>query len=136
MSGTRPEMPWSYVRNRPDKALATAAVCKPLRSKRNPSPWHGEKLARENGREIERRRVSHHGRQWRGGPIRRLRPPVALRHGHARRQAHRPRQGRKISPPILFLSVHDDLIWDNGTPFPEPCIDRIAPTVGKVRSSS
>ena len=23
-------------------------------------------------------------------------------------------------------------MWDNGTAFPEPCIDRIADTVGKV----
>lgn len=26
-------------------------------------------------------------------------------------------------------------MWDNGTSFPEPCIDRIADTVGKVRLS-
>ena len=30
------------------------------------------------------------------------------------------------------LSVNDELMWDNGTAFPEPCIDRIADTVGKV----
>lgn len=24
-------------------------------------------------------------------------------------------------------------MWDNGTAFPEPCIDRIADTVGKVK---
>uniref|UniRef100_A0A0D2RQV8 NADH dehydrogenase [ubiquinone] 1 beta subcomplex subunit 8, mitochondrial n=1 Tax=Gossypium raimondii TaxID=29730 RepID=A0A0D2RQV8_GOSRA len=30
------------------------------------------------------------------------------------------------------LPVNDELIWDNGTAFPEPCIDRIADTVGKV----
>ncbi|KAK7846330.1 nadh dehydrogenase [ubiquinone] 1 beta subcomplex subunit 8, partial [Quercus suber] len=24
------------------------------------------------------------------------------------------------------LPVNDELVWDNGTPFPEPCIDRIA----------
>lgn len=58
-----------------------------------------------NGRETERRRVSHHGRQRRGSPIRRLRPPVALRHGLPPRQAHRPRQACKISPPILFVSL-------------------------------
>ncbi|KVH90155.1 hypothetical protein Ccrd_007833, partial [Cynara cardunculus var. scolymus] len=29
------------------------------------------------------------------------------------------------------LPVNDELVWDNGTPFPEPCIDRIAETVGK-----
>ncbi|CAD5174675.1 unnamed protein product [Musa acuminata subsp. malaccensis] len=23
------------------------------------------------------------------------------------------------------------MVWDNGTPYPEPCIDRLAPTVGK-----
>lgn len=32
----------------------------------------------------------------------------------------------------MQLSVNDELTWDNGTPFPEPCIDRIADTVGKV----
>ena len=30
------------------------------------------------------------------------------------------------------LPVNEELVWDNGTPFPEPCIDRIADTVGKV----
>ena len=30
------------------------------------------------------------------------------------------------------LHVNDELVWDNGTAFPEPCIDRIADTVGKV----
>ncbi|KAK7857531.1 nadh dehydrogenase [ubiquinone] 1 beta subcomplex subunit 8 [Quercus suber] len=30
------------------------------------------------------------------------------------------------------LPVNDELVWDNGTPFPEPCIDRIADTVGKA----
>ncbi|KAJ1392665.1 hypothetical protein SESBI_35622 [Sesbania bispinosa] len=29
------------------------------------------------------------------------------------------------------LPVNDELVWDNGTPLPEPCIDRIADTVGK-----
>ncbi|RVW50640.1 NADH dehydrogenase [ubiquinone] 1 beta subcomplex subunit 8, mitochondrial [Vitis vinifera] len=33
------------------------------------------------------------------------------------------------------LPVNDELIWDNGTPFPEPCIDRIAETVGKRMES-
>ena len=28
--------------------------------------------------------------------------------------------------------MNDELVWDNGTPFPEPCIDRIADTVGKA----
>ncbi|KAK4365212.1 hypothetical protein RND71_016570 [Anisodus tanguticus] len=32
------------------------------------------------------------------------------------------------------LHVNDELIWDNGTPFPEPCIDRIADTVGKYEA--
>ncbi|KNA20886.1 hypothetical protein SOVF_048320 [Spinacia oleracea] len=32
------------------------------------------------------------------------------------------------------LSVNDELTWDNGTPFPEPCIDRIADTVGKYEA--
>jgi hypothetical protein len=35
---------------------------------------------------------------------------------------------------FLFFQLHvnDELVWDNGTAFPEPCIDRIADTVGKV----
>ncbi|KAG6577693.1 NADH dehydrogenase [ubiquinone] 1 beta subcomplex subunit 8, mitochondrial [Cucurbita argyrosperma subsp. argyrosperma] len=32
------------------------------------------------------------------------------------------------------LPVNDELVWDNGTPFPEPCIDRIADTVGKYEA--
>ncbi|CAN6972057.1 unnamed protein product [Brassica rapa subsp. trilocularis] len=32
------------------------------------------------------------------------------------------------------LSVNDELMWDNGTAFPEPCIDRIADTVGKYEA--
>ncbi|KAI9078962.1 hypothetical protein K1719_039111 [Acacia pycnantha] len=32
------------------------------------------------------------------------------------------------------LPVNDELMWDNGTPFPEPCIDRIADTVGKYEA--
>ncbi|KAL2925058.1 NADH dehydrogenase [ubiquinone] 1 beta subcomplex subunit 8 mitochondrial [Bienertia sinuspersici] len=32
------------------------------------------------------------------------------------------------------LAVNDELVWDNGTPFPEPCIDRIADTVGKYEA--
>lgn len=33
---------------------------------------------------------------------------------------------------VRQLPVNDELVWDNGTAFPEPCIDRIADTVGKV----
>ncbi|PRQ57155.1 hypothetical protein RchiOBHm_Chr1g0345201 [Rosa chinensis] len=32
------------------------------------------------------------------------------------------------------LHVNDELIWDNGIPFPEPCIDRIVDTVGKCEA--
>ncbi|XP_071708393.1 NADH dehydrogenase [ubiquinone] 1 beta subcomplex subunit 8, mitochondrial-like [Rutidosis leptorrhynchoides] len=32
------------------------------------------------------------------------------------------------------LPVNDELVWDNGTSFPEPCIDRIADTVGKYEA--
>ncbi|KAJ6946520.1 hypothetical protein NC651_001293 [Populus alba x Populus x berolinensis] len=32
------------------------------------------------------------------------------------------------------ISVNDELTWDNGTAFPEPCIDRIADTVGKYEA--
>jgi hypothetical protein len=32
----------------------------------------------------------------------------------------------------LQLPVNGELLWDNGTPFPEPCIDRLAPHIGKV----
>ncbi|KAI7980492.1 hypothetical protein LOK49_Contig141G00007, partial [Camellia lanceoleosa] len=31
----------------------------------------------------------------------------------------------------LPLPVNDELVWDNGTAFPKPCIDRIVDTVGK-----
>lgn len=33
---------------------------------------------------------------------------------------------------LIQLPVHDELVWDNGTPYPEPCVDRLAPTIGKV----
>nr|GEZ84101.1 NADH dehydrogenase [ubiquinone] 1 beta subcomplex subunit 8, mitochondrial [Tanacetum cinerariifolium] len=42
--------------------------------------------------------------------------------------------GKHIVPdaPFKFCdSVNYELVWDNGTSFPEPCIDRIADTVGK-----
>ncbi|CAL9756708.1 unnamed protein product [Musa acuminata subsp. burmannicoides] len=29
------------------------------------------------------------------------------------------------------LRSRSGMVWDNGTPYPEPCIDRLAPTVGK-----
>ncbi|XP_040990800.1 NADH dehydrogenase [ubiquinone] 1 beta subcomplex subunit 8, mitochondrial-like [Juglans microcarpa x Juglans regia] len=32
------------------------------------------------------------------------------------------------------LPVNDELVWDNGTAYPEPCIDRIADTVGKYEA--
>ncbi|AES90930.1 NADH dehydrogenase [ubiquinone] 1 beta subcomplex subunit 8 [Medicago truncatula] len=32
------------------------------------------------------------------------------------------------------LPMNEELTWDNGTPFPEPCIDRIADTVGKYEA--
>jgi hypothetical protein len=32
------------------------------------------------------------------------------------------------------LPVNDELVWDNGTPFPEPCVDRLAPHIDKVRT--
>ncbi|XP_051115093.1 NADH dehydrogenase [ubiquinone] 1 beta subcomplex subunit 8, mitochondrial [Andrographis paniculata] len=32
------------------------------------------------------------------------------------------------------LPVNDELVWDNGTPFPEPCIDRIADNIGKYEA--
>ncbi|OQU77681.1 hypothetical protein SORBI_3009G086900 [Sorghum bicolor] len=32
------------------------------------------------------------------------------------------------------LPVNDELLWDNGTPFPEPCIDRLAPHIGKYEA--
>uniref|UniRef100_A0A803PM65 Uncharacterized protein n=1 Tax=Cannabis sativa TaxID=3483 RepID=A0A803PM65_CANSA len=39
--------------------------------------------------------------------------------------------GRHIVPDKP-LHVNDELTWDNGTNLPEPCIDRIADTVGKL----
>ncbi|KAL0905316.1 hypothetical protein M5K25_023726 [Dendrobium thyrsiflorum] len=32
------------------------------------------------------------------------------------------------------LPEQDELVWDNGTPFPEPCIDRLVPSIGKYES--
>ncbi|KAI5417465.1 hypothetical protein KIW84_042175 [Lathyrus oleraceus] len=32
------------------------------------------------------------------------------------------------------LPVNEELTWDNGTAYPEPCIDRIADTVGKYEA--
>ncbi|XP_057420825.1 NADH dehydrogenase [ubiquinone] 1 beta subcomplex subunit 8, mitochondrial [Lotus japonicus] len=32
------------------------------------------------------------------------------------------------------LPANDELVWDNGTSLPEPCIDRIADTVGKYEA--
>ncbi|KAI3832834.1 hypothetical protein MKW98_004171 [Papaver atlanticum] len=32
------------------------------------------------------------------------------------------------------LPENDELVWDNGTAYPEPCIDRIADTVGKYEA--
>ncbi|CAI0413320.1 unnamed protein product [Linum tenue] len=50
--------------------------------------------------------------------------------------------GRHIVPdkPVIHcclrfqLAVNDELVWDNGTNLPEPCIDRIADTVGKYEA--
>ncbi|KAJ6809182.1 NADH dehydrogenase [ubiquinone] 1 beta subcomplex subunit 8, mitochondrial [Iris pallida] len=41
--------------------------------------------------------------------------------------------GRHIVPDKP-LPTNDELVWDNGTPFPEPCIDRLAPTIGKYEA--
>ncbi|AQL05640.1 NADH dehydrogenase [ubiquinone] 1 beta subcomplex subunit 8 mitochondrial [Zea mays] len=41
--------------------------------------------------------------------------------------------GRHIVPDKP-LPVNDELVWDNGTPFPEPCIDRLAPHIGKYEA--
>ncbi|KAG9132875.1 hypothetical protein Leryth_014814 [Lithospermum erythrorhizon] len=32
------------------------------------------------------------------------------------------------------LPANDELVWDNGSAYPEPCIDRIADTVGKYEA--
>ncbi|KAI7989701.1 hypothetical protein LOK49_LG13G01442 [Camellia lanceoleosa] len=32
------------------------------------------------------------------------------------------------------LPINDELVWDNETAFPEPCIDRIVDTVGKYEA--
>ncbi|KAK7265915.1 hypothetical protein RJT34_33540 [Clitoria ternatea] len=40
----------------------------------------------------------------------------------------------KHNVPDKPLPVNDELVWDNGTAFPEPCIDRIADTVGKYEA--
>ncbi|CAI9775547.1 unnamed protein product [Fraxinus pennsylvanica] len=41
---------------------------------------------------------------------------------------------KKDEDGFLYLPVNDELVWDNGTAFPEPCIDRIADTVGKYEA--
>lgn len=41
--------------------------------------------------------------------------------------------GRHIVP-NKPLPENDELVWDNGTPFPEPCIDRLAPHIGKYEA--
>ncbi|KAK9103130.1 hypothetical protein Sjap_020384 [Stephania japonica] len=32
------------------------------------------------------------------------------------------------------IPIQDELVWDNGSALPEPCIDRIADTVGKYEA--
>ncbi|KAK9148123.1 hypothetical protein Scep_006880 [Stephania cephalantha] len=41
--------------------------------------------------------------------------------------------GRHIVPDKP-LPIQDELVWDNGSALPEPCIDRIADTVGKYEA--
>lgn len=41
--------------------------------------------------------------------------------------------GRHIVPDKP-LPTNDELVWDNGTPFPEPCVDRLAPHIGKYEA--
>ncbi|KAL6641436.1 hypothetical protein ACP70R_019617 [Stipagrostis hirtigluma subsp. patula] len=41
--------------------------------------------------------------------------------------------GRHIVPEKP-LPTNDELVWDNGTPYPEPCIDRLAPHIGKYEA--
>ncbi|KAK3153247.1 hypothetical protein QOZ80_2BG0169770 [Eleusine coracana subsp. coracana] len=41
--------------------------------------------------------------------------------------------GRHIVPDKP-LPTNEELVWDNGTPFPEPCIDRLAPHIGKYEA--
>lgn len=36
---------------------------------------------------------------------------------------------------VSQLPAQDELVWDNGSAYPEPCVDRIAPHIGKVRSN-
>lgn len=33
----------------------------------------------------------------------------------------------------LQLPENAELTWDDGSPYPEPCLDNVAPMVGKVR---
>lgn len=33
---------------------------------------------------------------------------------------------------VLQLPENAELIWDDGSPYPEPCLDNVAPMVGKV----
>ncbi|XP_074558695.1 NADH dehydrogenase [ubiquinone] 1 beta subcomplex subunit 8, mitochondrial [Curcuma longa] len=32
------------------------------------------------------------------------------------------------------LPAQDELVWDNGSAYPEPCVDRIAPHIGKYEA--
>ncbi|KAK1300702.1 hypothetical protein QJS10_CPB13g01568 [Acorus calamus] len=40
----------------------------------------------------------------------------------------------KHNVPEKPLPIHTELIWDNGTAFPEPCVDRLAPMIGKYEA--
>ena len=63
-------------------------------------------------------------------------------HGAAARSAasalrHRAGMGLPVGNHIVPdkpLPVNDELVWDNGTPFPEPCVDRLAPHIGKYEA--
>eukprot|EP00249_Psilotum_nudum_P036248 c6647_g1_i1 orf=333-695(+) len=40
----------------------------------------------------------------------------------------------RLPPPSSPLPEEDELTWDDGSAYPEPCIDNIAPTVGKYEA--
>ncbi|KAI3980033.1 hypothetical protein MKX01_042687 [Papaver californicum] len=42
--------------------------------------------------------------------------------------------GLPVGKHIVPHKPNDELVWDNGTSYPEPCIDRIADTVGKYEA--
>uniref|UniRef100_A0A0E0MAG7 NADH dehydrogenase [ubiquinone] 1 beta subcomplex subunit 8, mitochondrial n=1 Tax=Oryza punctata TaxID=4537 RepID=A0A0E0MAG7_ORYPU len=98
---------------------------------RDDAPAHADPKPRARAREVEMAgRLTAAGSRVLGG------------HGAAARAAasalrHRAGMGLPVGRHIVPdkpLPTNDELVWDNGTPFPEPCIDRLAPHIGKYEA--